>query len=152
LTHKVKRIFHAASVYGVVGAGYRVIENVAQCVTNALACIDSPPVAAGKYNRSVPEEESILFPVFGIGTTRSDMVTNAGKQVATALAYLRSRAQFTCVKRVYFLSATTAHLTALRVVFTELGVRELAHHEDAPPAPQKTGGAHTRGQSRARKQ
>jgi hypothetical protein len=36
-THEVKRIYHAASVYGVVGEGFHAIPPVEQCITNALA-------------------------------------------------------------------------------------------------------------------
>jgi hypothetical protein len=36
-THEVKRIYHAASVYGVVGEGFHAIAPVEQCITNALA-------------------------------------------------------------------------------------------------------------------
>jgi hypothetical protein len=39
-SHNVKRIFHSASVYGVVGEGYHPIAQVEQCVTNALVRAD----------------------------------------------------------------------------------------------------------------
>jgi len=39
-SHHVKRIYHAAAVYGVVGEGYHGIANVEQCITNALARLD----------------------------------------------------------------------------------------------------------------
>src|SRR5262245_58264755 len=39
-THKVKRIYHAASVYGVVGAGFHPIVQVEQCITAALVRMD----------------------------------------------------------------------------------------------------------------
>jgi O-acetyl-ADP-ribose deacetylase (regulator of RNase III) len=151
-THHVKRILHAAAVYGVVGAGFRPIENVEQCITNALAFVDFEGVTAkGKRAANVSEAESILFPVLGTGVARADIIPNARKQVGAALSYLRSRSKFTGFKRVYFLAGSRNHRSALRVVFTELGVKDLARDDDAPTASQKTAAANTRRRSRARK-
>ncbi len=118
-THKVKRIYHAAAVYGVVGTGFHPIASVEQCVTNALALMDRESrtargVAAGR--------ESILFPVFGSGTARADLIVLARTQAQAALSYLRSRERMTRVRRVYFMALTRTHLSALRVAFAELGI------------------------------
>jgi hypothetical protein len=134
-THNVKRIFHAAAVYGVVGSGFRPIENVEQCITNALAYLDFEKLSDGGRGAAADSEaESILLPVLGTGTARADIIPNARKQVDAALGYLRSRAEFTRVKRVYFLAGNKIQRSALRVVFAELQVRERAAAVDAQPA------------------
>jgi hypothetical protein len=125
-THKVKRIFHAAAVYGVVGVGYTPIAQVEQCITNALARIDFE-TRTGTRGREAPvaqDAESILFPLLGTGTARAEVIASARKQLQAAISYLRSRKQFTRVKRVYFLAPTVAHRAGLRVALAELGVTQ----------------------------
>ena len=127
-THSVKQIFHAATVYGVVGSGWRAVENVEQCITNALAYVDF-----GEDKNLT----SILFPLLGTGTARGDLIPNTRKQVQAAVSYLRSRAEFTQLERVYFLGRTEVERTALRVVFAELQINE-PWIEEAPVPQAKT--------------
>ena len=124
----MKRILHAAAVYGVVGFGFRPIENVEQCITNALAYIDF-----GENKKLT----SFLFPLLGTGTARSDLIPNTRKQVQAAVSYLRSRAAFTQIERVYFLGRTKVERSALRVVFAELQINE-PWIEQAPVPRAKT--------------
>ncbi len=114
-THKVQRIYHAASVYGVVGTGFHTIAGVEQCITNALARADREYAGA----RARP---SILFPLLGTGTARSDITSSARRQMGAALDYLQGRAPATHVERVYFLAPTKNHLAGMRVALAELGV------------------------------
>jgi len=143
-THQVKRIYHAASVYGVVGAGYHGIVNVEQCVTNALARVDLE--ARGLVSRAAKRQpgggkraaESLLFPLLAAGTARADVIQSARRQVGTAVNYLRSRAEITKVKRVYFLAPTETVLTGLRVALAELGLirpKPTRHRANAAHAP-----------------
>jgi O-acetyl-ADP-ribose deacetylase (regulator of RNase III) len=135
-THHVKRIYHAASVYGVVGEGYNGIANVEQCITNALARVDWEALGLVKTQDKAKAAtgkraaDSILFPLLSAGTARADVIRSARRQVATAISYLRSRAQFTHVARVYFLAGDETVLAALRVALAELGVI-------SPKAPRK---------------
>src|SRR3954447_2063671 len=57
----VKHVFHVAAVEGGIGLGYRVIESVDRCVTNALKLADSPAFRDKNLR-------SVLFPLLGIGT------------------------------------------------------------------------------------
>jgi hypothetical protein len=66
--------------------------------------------------------DSILLPLLSAGTGRADVIRSARRQLATAISYLRSRAQFTRVARVYFLAGDETVLAALRVALAELGV------------------------------
>ena len=149
-THQVKQIFHAASVYGVVGYGFQPIAGIEQCVTNALARMDFEPTKGVKrtagHNRAKAHLESILFPLLGSGTARADLIASARKQVGAAVRYLRSRAEFTRVTRVYFLAPTAVHCAALRVTFAEQGLvrtDRTASRERKPPVRKrrKTSGA-----------
>src|SRR5215470_4386955 len=127
-THHVKRIYHAASVYGVVGEGYNGIANVEQCITNALARVDWEALglvkAQDKAKASTGKQaaDSILFPLLSAGTARAAVIRSARRQLAIAISYLRSRAEFTHVQRVYFLAGDETVLAALRVALAELGV------------------------------
>ena len=125
-THEVKQIFHAAAVYGVVGLGFQPIAGIEQCVTNALVRMDFDPKKSvhrtAGHNEPKPHLGSILFPLFGSGTGRADLIQSARKQVDAAIRYLRSRAEFTSVTRVFFLAPTAVHCAALRVAFAEQGL------------------------------
>ena len=72
IPHNVKRIFHAASVEGVVGKGYRVISDVELCVNNALQLADE---------KKFSEEhlKSILFPLFGTGKGKAPITQNGSQ-------------------------------------------------------------------------
>jgi hypothetical protein len=126
-SHHVKRIYHAASVYGVVGEGFHGIGPVEQCITNALARVDweARGFVENDKAKAVTAKrgaESILFPLLSAGTARADAIQSARRQLATAINYLRSRAKFTKVKRVYFIAGNQTVLAALRVALAELGV------------------------------
>ena len=138
-THHVKRIYHAASVYGVVGEGFHGITPVEQCITNALARVDWEVrgLVETQDKKAAPGKqaaESILFPLLSAGTARADAIQSARRQLATAIDYLRSRAEFTNVKRVYFIAGDETVLAALRVALAELGVIR-------PKAPRKKANA-----------
>jgi O-acetyl-ADP-ribose deacetylase (regulator of RNase III) len=154
-SHRVKRIYHVASVYGVVGTGFHSIANAEQCITNALARLDwetSSPPAAGEEADDLAlgiELESILFPLLGAGTAKADVLSAARKQVEAAIAYMRSRAKWTKVRRVYFLARDEMSRSCLRVAIAEQ-LRRLASRGDAGAsstrpragtAPVKTAGA-----------
>jgi hypothetical protein len=149
LTHRVKRVYHAASVYGVVGTGWHGIASVDKCITNAMARADLEayglvdrdaagaglPAAEDEVAAMQPAPTSMLFPLLGAGSARAaDLTQAARQQVGAALAYLRSRDQITCVKRVYFLAPNVAVYAALRVTMAELGL---------PPHVATTGAAPT---------
>lgn len=155
VTHNVKRIFHAAAVYGVVGVGFRPIENVEQCITNALAFIDFEQklAATSRTAASDTRAESILFPLLGAGTARADVTNSARRQVETAVSYLRSRAEFTRVNRVYFLGRTKVERSALRVVFAELELTEqpIQPEPAAPDVPVRERKANARARRKPRR-
>jgi O-acetyl-ADP-ribose deacetylase (regulator of RNase III) len=94
-THKVKRIFHAAAVSGAPGSGYTPVENITDCIRNALKKADSPDLA--KLNL-----QSILFPLMGTGTTRANAHTMARKLIEAALEYVKQKPN-SRIKKIYFL-------------------------------------------------
>ena len=96
-TNKVKlRIFHAASVFGQPGEGYKPINNITDCISNALALIDNDEELANE------ELQSILFPLMGTGTTRSSAQGIADGLIDAALAYLKQYPN-SKVNKIYFL-------------------------------------------------
>lgn len=94
-THSVKRIFHAASVSGAPGRGYTPVENITDCIKNALKKADSPELADLNL-------QSILFPLMGTGTTRASAQTMAKKLIDAALEYAKQKPN-SRIKKIYFL-------------------------------------------------
>jgi len=97
-SNNVKRIFHAAAVIGEPGSGYRPINNIAQCVRNALRKADSAELAD-------LELDSILFPLMGAGTTRSNAQEMADKLIDEALEYVKQNPR-SRINKIYFLAYT----------------------------------------------
>jgi hypothetical protein len=122
-----------------VGSGYHPIAGSSN-VTNALTRVDWDAKTVAQRGRTARASDgtphSILFPLFGTGTARAEIIQSARKQLEAALGYLRARAQFTRVQRVYFLALTVAHLEGLRVAFAELGARRV-ESEDPDEAAAK---------------
>ena len=106
----VRRIFHVAAVEGGIGQGYRVVESVGQCVTNAFKCADSDD----------PENEglrSILFPLLGIGTRLKSPRDTVRSLFAAAVSYLRGYPS-SRIEDVYFLAWSEAELELCRSVLS----------------------------------
>lgn len=94
-TNNVKRIFHAASVSGAPGRGYKIVDNITECIRNALKKADSPALADLNL-------QSILFPLMGTGTTRESAQIMAKKLIDAALEYMKQKPN-SRIKRIYFL-------------------------------------------------
>ena len=97
-SNHVKKIFHAAAVIGEPGSGYRPINNIAQCVRNALRKADSEELTA-------VELHSILFPLMGTGSTRSSAQEVANKLIDEAVEYMKQNPQ-SKISKIYFLAYT----------------------------------------------
>ena len=101
-THGVKRIYHVAAVHGQVGVGYRPVGNVADCVTNALAKLDSD--GEREYDC-----RTILFPPLGTGTAGGTSAEILRQLIRSAAEYERNRTD-TKLKTAYFLVRTREDL------------------------------------------
>lgn len=110
-THNVKKIFHVASVYGEIGVGYKPINNIEYCVTNALQKADSEEF------RSL-ELKSILFPLLGTGTAKGSLKEIAEKLIHAAILYMETTENST-IEYVYFLTWTDVELDTCRVILEE---------------------------------
>jgi O-acetyl-ADP-ribose deacetylase (regulator of RNase III) len=95
-SNKVKRIFHAASVIGQPGDGYKLINNVTQCIRNALKRADE---------LTDVEVNSILFPLMGTGTIRMDAQEMADQLIDTAICYMEENPD-SKIQKIYFLAYT----------------------------------------------
>lgn len=95
-SNKVKRIFHAASVVGQPGEGYKLINNVTQCIRNALKRADE---------LTDVEVTSILFPLMGTGTIRMNAQEMADQLVDAAVCYLEENPD-SRINKIYFLAYT----------------------------------------------
>ena len=128
-THQVRRIYHAASVYGTIGGGYSPIANLEHCITAALVQADRESERETGADRRA--YTSILFPLLGTGAGGASLIDSAKKQLGAAINYMRSRATVTKLERVCFLAPTRPHLDAMRVALAESGIAQVG---DAPPA------------------
>lgn len=98
----VKWIFHVAAVAGSIGHGYRVIEPVEQCVTNALRLADSNQFAQEPLR-------SILFPLLGISTPLHSERETVQSLFTAALSYLLNFPS-SRIQDVYFLAWSESEL------------------------------------------
>jgi O-acetyl-ADP-ribose deacetylase (regulator of RNase III) len=95
-TNNVKWIFHAASVVGQPGKGYQPINNIADCIYEALNLADADEEFANEDLRS------ILFPLMGTGTTKLSAQGIADSLIDAALAYVEENPT-SKIKKIYFL-------------------------------------------------
>jgi O-acetyl-ADP-ribose deacetylase (regulator of RNase III) len=100
----VKRILHAAAVEGTVGGGYRPIQDVAQCVRNALEKMDQDLATENLC--------SILFPLLGTGTGAGNADAIAKELLVAAITYLGDHPS-TGIQTVAFLAQRRDQLEAL---------------------------------------
>lgn len=110
-THNVKKIFHVASVQGEVGAGYRPINNLQSCVTNALRKADSEEL------RSLGIK-SILFPLMGVGTAKGDLKDIAQRLIQAAISYLETTKD-SSIECIYFLTWTDVELERCQAILQQ---------------------------------
>ena len=103
-SHGVKMIFHVASVVGGIGRGYVPIQNISDCVTNALAKVDSEELESAGLT-------SILFPLMGTGTARGDLSDIVAPLINAAIEYLRANRN-SHVHQVHFAAFTEIELAA----------------------------------------
>lgn len=111
LTHKVKRIFHAASVVGQVGMGYTPIADIGMCVRNALE------KASSNEFRDV-QLRSILFPLMGTGTGRGMLEENAKELICAAISFLEANLHC-AIEKVYFLAWSDTELEVCQRILQE---------------------------------
>jgi O-acetyl-ADP-ribose deacetylase (regulator of RNase III) len=138
-THKVRRIYHAATVYGTIGGGFFPIDRIENCVTAALAQAD---VESGEErNGQRPHYTSILFPLFGTGTGGGRLIDSAKKQLGAAISYMRARAPVSKLERVCFLAPTEPHLDAMRLALAEADIEPVTDQAQATGAQPGAGTA-----------
>lgn len=94
LLNQVKCIFHIAAVRGEPREGYRPIERIERCVTNALKRAEAADVRDKKAG-------SILFPIFGTGPARGSLEQHADVCFTAAIDYLESHPACP-ISKVYF--------------------------------------------------
>lgn len=93
-SHGVKRIFHAATVFGVPGSGYQAMRDVEKCVTNALRKMDDQRYSGEGLH-------SIVFPMMGTGAGGGSVEEIAPRLLWAAISYL-SENHASRVQTVYF--------------------------------------------------
>lgn len=89
----VRRILHVAAVAGQPREGYRPVERIDRCVTNALETASSPPLAD-------LDLRTIVFPVFGTGPGGAPFDEQATSLVNAAIDYFE--ANDTPIDTAYF--------------------------------------------------
>jgi O-acetyl-ADP-ribose deacetylase (regulator of RNase III) len=94
LANQVKFIFHVAAVRGEPREGYKPIERIERCVTNALKRAEAADIREKNAN-------SILFPIFGTGPAGGSVEQHADLCIAAAIDYLESHPA-SAISKVYF--------------------------------------------------
>jgi hypothetical protein len=106
-SNKVKKVFHVASVWGQARRGYTPINGIEECVTNALR-------EAGRF----PDCKTILFPLLGTGTAKTDIRTTADRLFRAAVSFLE-RTPASKIESVYFLNFTYDQLEVCQALLEE---------------------------------
>jgi O-acetyl-ADP-ribose deacetylase (regulator of RNase III) len=94
LRSQVKYIFHVAAVRGEPREGYRPIERIERCVTNALKRTETADIRE-------KNPESILFPIFGTGPAGGTVEQHGDRCFMAAIDYLHSHPGCS-IRKVYF--------------------------------------------------
>ncbi|WP_447970175.1 macro domain-containing protein [Nitrospira sp. M1] len=118
-THGVKKVFHVASVEGVLGQGYCPIRNVEACVTTVLQKANSTEYSSLNLR-------SLLFPIIGAGTGMGNLSNTAERLFHAAIAYLESHPSC-AIDRVYFLTWSKNELEVCQKVL--MSVEQVMHEE-----------------------
>ncbi len=113
-THGVKRIYHAATVQGTPGRGYKPVPNVTVCINTALSIADSE----NEGGKKLGAYQSILFPVFGSGVAGCGFRDSAKDLINAALTYVENHGSK--LSKIYFLAHYRPELTACLDVLDEL--------------------------------
>ncbi|MBV9208440.1 MAG: macro domain-containing protein [Actinobacteria bacterium] len=110
-THGVKKIFHAAAVFGQAGPGYTPIADVAICVRNALELADS-----SEFDDI--ELKSMLFPLLGTGTGRGEVEGKAHELIGAAISHL-AQDPHCKIDHVYFVVLTERDFNICQQILRE---------------------------------
>lgn len=127
-THKVKKIFHAASVTGQVGEGYKPIPDITECIYNSLALMDADEMENENLH-------TILFPLMGTGTTRLEAEGIADALIGTAISYIEENPD-TKVQKVYFLAFHEGDIELCKHIMDNES--RLIQAQDIPPTSKNT--------------
>jgi O-acetyl-ADP-ribose deacetylase (regulator of RNase III) len=106
----VKKIFHAATVQGVPGHGYQVIQGVERCVTYALQKMD-------QKNYRDDGLRTIVFPIMGTGEGGGDLQEIAPKLIRAAISYFTTNPNSN-VTKVYFSAWSQRQLEVCQAALT----------------------------------
>ena len=103
-TNGVKKIIHVASVEAEPIVGFRPVQDIGRCITNALQETKEPELAELKPS-------SILFPLIGTGTVRGDKVETVNTILQSAISFIKQNPE-TSLKTIYLLAYTKQDLAA----------------------------------------
>lgn len=109
-THGVKNIFHVASVRGEIGKGYQSIDQLGQCVVNALQKAEDMAAEPD----AVPLE-TMMIPVLGSGEGGASFEDGAREQIEHAIMFFENNHD-SQIKRVYFLASRQSKLEKLQKI------------------------------------
>ncbi|MEM9387486.1 MAG: macro domain-containing protein [Pseudomonadota bacterium] len=131
-SHGVGWIFHAASVIGQVGGGYKPIADVNACIDNALRlaeCDESLKLDTVSSSRKPPT--SILFPIFGTGQAKSSLDDAILGLVRTVRRHFEV-SPGSRIQQVYFISPTVEGTEVCNRVFERLEFKPIGTSGSLP--------------------
>jgi ADP-ribose pyrophosphatase len=96
-SNDVRKIYHVASVEGIVGLGYHPVRNITVCITNALKRADKE------------EFKTILFPLLGTGEGGAGLDQTVKDLFQAAIFHLKQNPE-SLVEEVYFLAWSDVEL------------------------------------------
>lgn len=112
-THNVRHIMHVAAVHGEPGAGFRQVQDIGWCVSNALIHAELLAATSGA--------NSIVFPLLGTGMGGATVTPTARSMVLAALDHLAQHPE-TRLSRIYFLAYNQREKSTLNEVLRSVPV------------------------------
>ena len=119
-THRVKRIFHVATVQGgVAGAGFKAeLSNVAPCVDKVLKRADVENNRTWRTLLGLESFQSILIPMFGSGDGGLVIEDVVRAVIPPAIEYFQYT-DLPTLKEIYFLAFTARDRNACEAALAE---------------------------------
>lgn len=119
-THNVRHIMHVAAVHGEPGAGFRQVQDIGWCVSNALIHAERLAVTSGA--------NSIVFPLLGTGVAGATLTPTARAMVLATLDHLVQRPE-TRLSRIYFLAYNQREMSILGEVLRTAPVTAISERK-----------------------
>ena len=130
-SNNVRHIVHVAAVHGEPGAGFRQVQNIGWCVTNAL-------IEAERLADRDDHIRTILIPLLGTGVAGANIESTVRAMLDAALDHLIARPN-TSLRAIYFLAYRNTELAVFRTLWRLTPMAQILKDQAIPHHRQGSG-------------